>query len=75
MPMILEYFDIFPDKSNSPTNDCRQYLNIKNSIVKTSYDKLNIHQIRKYKISFKKNTRMTIIVFSLYSLKRYVIKK
>jgi hypothetical protein len=36
---------------------------MKNSVVKTPYDKLNEHKIHKYKISLKKNTRITIIVF------------
>jgi intergrase/recombinase len=36
---------------------------MKNSVVKTSLDELNFHNICKYKISFKKNTRITITVF------------
>jgi hypothetical protein len=36
---------------------------MKNSAVKTCYNKLNVHKIRKYKSGFKKNTRITIIAF------------
>jgi hypothetical protein len=34
-----------------------------NSVVKTSCDKLNVHKIRKYKSSFKKNIKITITAF------------
>jgi hypothetical protein len=34
-----------------------------NSVLKTSRDKLNVHKIRKYKSSFKKNIKITITAF------------
>jgi hypothetical protein len=36
---------------------------MKNSVVKTSCDKLNVHKIRKYKKRLQKNTRINITVF------------